>query len=177
MTDNIIPFDLHFWDGAEGARRKSKWTTNCPYESRKVFERKLTELVGAAIPENLEYLRQQYSLFNWSERPKDAVNDLHSAVIFGCFEEDPDNDEVITQLYCCVNKALCEQSFSVDRVDKLICFVRELKYQALLTIFRFQQAQHNFLRSLPSRVTSSLNYVLFDIALSLLMDLLRLTNC
>lgn len=172
MSDTAYKHDWEgtFWDRVEGT--KSKWTTECPFEDREVFELEIEALIEASLPQDLDELRRAYARCNWSERPMNAICDLENAILTGSYmDENLGNREILQQL-----KGIQLVSRPVQLPfpeEYLASFLQSLKYHAFLTLWTFIKERNTLLRELPPHLVSALHCELFQLAVRALMQALR----
>lgn len=170
-----------FWENVDGT--DSLWSTNCPTEDRLTFELQIEGRVRSAIPDDLNRLRAAHRRCNWTDRPENALCDLHDALIEVLQNaESLDARDVLKRLHpwwLCVSPTgkrtpapLVVLPFPEQDLED---FVRELKHQAFITVWRFRGKHHRFLRSLPRHVEAELHSELLEVALREVLDAVRST--
>lgn len=167
-----------FWENVDGT--DSPWTTNCPTEDRLTFELRIEGMVRSSIPEDLDRLRAAYRRCNWKDRPRNALCDLHEALVEVLQNaESLGARDVLKRLHpwwLCLSPT-GERTPTPPVVlpfpeQDLEDFVRELKHQAFITVWRFRNKHHRFLQSLPRHVESELQHELLEVALREVLDTL-----
>lgn len=170
-------WDVNFWERVEGT--DSRWTAQCPFEDRLVFELEVEAMVRSCIPKQLHDLRQAYARCNWSDRPAYAICDLEDAVLAASYCEDHlETRDVLGQLKDVDHERdgvlipAPQVKLSFPESD-LATFLQGLKYHAVLTAWRFVNQWATFLHELPLVVAASLREQLFEIAVVMLMEKLK----
>lgn len=98
-TSSYRKWQSDFWSDFPGDESLRRWASTYNDQDRRVFELEVEAMVADLVPDDLGRLRQSYDRCDWSTKPRNAVCDLHEALLTAGYLKDIlESSDVVSQL-------------------------------------------------------------------------------